>query len=131
MKPSRSPVGLVGILAYLIVGSTEVSGQSIETWSCTYPGSDGKNVTVDFHIRGDERLVSDEFSHYTILENSALALIAEHHHASFDPLLGRFRINSTTIELDKTFGRFIYMSGEIGMEPAHRTGQCRRDNPAR
>jgi hypothetical protein len=64
---------------------------------------------------------------YDILDNNQFALIAIDHYAKFDSFKGAVRVTASTVIIDKTFGRFIYMVGEIGDEPGYRTGSCRKD----
>jgi hypothetical protein len=46
---------------------------------------------------------------------------------NFDAAAGTVRVMASTVIIDKTFGKFIYMVGEIANEPGYRTGSCRKD----
>jgi hypothetical protein len=104
-----------------------------ESWTCTYPGFgvDKKSVTRTFTIKGD-KLVDAKWGtdNYDLLENNRYAVIAVDHFARSDNPrnVGTVRIFSSTVIIDKTFGHFIYMVGEIGDEPGYREGRCFRED---
>jgi hypothetical protein len=64
---------------------------------------------------------------YDVLENNEYAVIAADHYSKFDSLTGAVRIFSSTVIIDKNFGQFIYLVGEIRKEPGYRTGHCIKD----
>jgi hypothetical protein len=60
-----------------------------------------------------------------LIENNDYAVIGVDHFAQADKSAkrGTVRIYSSTESLDKTFGHFVYMVGEIGDEPGYRQGR--------
>jgi hypothetical protein len=101
-----------------------------ESWSCTYPGFTPNRppVTVAFVAR-DGKLISGPFGVpiYTLVEDNQYSLIGLEHYSQFDKIKGAIRIFSSTVIIEKTFGKFIYTVSEIGSEPSTRTGQCSKD----
>jgi hypothetical protein len=100
---------------------------ALDSWLCTYPNfaPDKKPVTVTLQI--PDKLVDQRLGgvpQYDILENNQYGVIAVDHYSKFDAVRGAVRIFSSTVIIDKTFGKFIYTVGEIGDEPGFRTGQC-------
>jgi len=83
---------------------------------------------VTFRVEGN-KLVDVKWGvpKYDILENNEYGLIAADHYSQRDSPGAPVRIHSSTVVIDKTFGRFIYTVGEIGDEPAYRKGSCNKD----
>jgi hypothetical protein len=122
-------------VAASILSATVALGEAVRypapsvSWRCTYPGfgKDNKTVTVTYAIQGDKLVDADLGApEMDLIENNDYALIAVRHFAMPDSaaVRGTVRIVSSTVIIDKTFGQFIYMVGEIGNEPAHRQGRC-------
>jgi hypothetical protein len=130
MKPTTIAVAASTLLATAALSEPARHPAPSVSWTCTYPGFFGDNktaVTVTYAIQGD-KVVDAELGapQFDLVENNDYALIAVQHFAMPDSaaVRGTVRIVSSTIIIDKTFGQFIYMVGEIGNEPVHRRGRC-------
>jgi hypothetical protein len=106
------------------------SAFAAESWTCTYPAfrvpggsaAAARTITRPFVVSGDKLIGGVK---YDIIENNQYGLIAVEHYSEFDG--GVVRIFSSTVIIDKTFGKFIFTVGEIGDEPQYRTGHCAKD----
>jgi hypothetical protein len=109
------------VLPFLVASPAQASSA---TWLCTYNNfaAPAKPVTVALAVEGSKLVHRPQgVPSYDIVEDNEYGLIATEHLAKRDEGV---RIFSSTILINKSDGEFIYMIGEIGMEPRHRTGYC-------